>query len=125
MTAIYRIVVTGSRDWQDEQTVHTALAEAVCKIPAEREIVIVHGGCPTGADAIVHTWAHQYGASIDVFIADWAGQGKAAGPRRNVRMVAEGADLCLAFIRNGSRGASHTVALARRAGIPVRTWTAP
>lgn len=121
----YRILVTGSRTWDDESAVWLALAQAVCGVPADREIVIVHGGCPTGADAIAHAWGSKFGATIDIFIADWANQGKAAGPRRNARMVAEGADIALAFIRNGSRGASHTVALARRAGIPVQLQTAP
>jgi hypothetical protein len=58
VTDPYRILGTGSRDWQDQQAVRTALAEAICKIPADQEIVIVHGGCPTGADAITHAWAN-------------------------------------------------------------------
>jgi hypothetical protein len=118
-------LVTGSRDWDDEHAVQLALAEATCGLPADREIVIVHGGCPTGADAIAHAWGSKFGATIDVFIADWANHGKAAGPRRNARMVAAGADLALGFVKGGSRGASPTVALARRAGIPVRLWTEP
>lgn len=120
----YRVIVTGSRSWVDSDTIREALDEVYCRIPADQDFVLVHGGCPTGADAIAHAWAEPTSATIDIFIADWANHGRAAGPRRNARMVAEGADLCLAFIKNGSRGASHTVRLAERAGIPVRRWTA-
>jgi hypothetical protein len=47
-----------------------------------------------------------------------------AGLARNRLMVELGADICLAFVRNGSRGASHCAALAEEAGIPVRRYLA-
>jgi len=50
------------------------------------------------------------------------GPGRAAGFQHNAAMVAAGATVCLAFIRNGSRGASHTTALAEAAGIPTRRY---
>ncbi|MFD5675576.1 SLOG family protein [Streptomyces sp. NPDC127040] len=122
----YRILVTGSRDWDDTDAVCRALGEAVQEIPPHtRDIWLVVGDCPTGADRIAYQWARAARMTVDRFEADWAAHGRAAGPRRNAEMVTAGADLCLAFIRNGSRGASHTAALARRAGIPVRLWTEP
>lgn len=53
--------------------------------------------------------------------ADWKRFKKPAGFIRNAEMVKLGADLCLAFICNGSNGASHTWDLAKKAGIPIRT----
>ncbi|MFD9368803.1 SLOG family protein [Streptomyces sp. NPDC060020] len=121
----YRILVTGSRDWQDANKVRAVLAAALFQnVPA----VIVHGACPSGPDAVASWWIRQHraiGLTEERHPADWASHGKAAGPRRNAQMVAAGADVVLAFIRRGSRGASHTVALARRAGIPVQLWTEP
>jgi hypothetical protein len=126
VTAPFRILVTGSRDWQDSDVICQALDAAVQAVPPHtRDAWLVVGDCPTGADRMAYQWAVAAMLPIDAYLADWNTHGKAAGPRRNARMVAAGADLCLAFIRNGSRGASHTVSLARRAGIPVQLWTEP
>lgn len=120
----YRILVTGSRDWTDHDLVRDALTMAIYQnVPA----VIVHGACPTGADAIASWWVRRYrflGLAEERHPADWAAYGRGAGPRRNALMVRLGADICLAFIKGGSRGATHAADLAERAGIPVRRWTA-
>ncbi len=62
------------------------------------------------------------GATVEVHPADWERHGKAAGVIRNRVMVDKGADLCLAFIRNQSRGASHCAGLAEDSGIATRRF---
>lgn len=96
---------------------------------ASQQLIVVHGDCPRGADAHAALWAGVAGQFTDQVRgephpADWRQHGKAAGYRRNAAMVGLGADVCLAFIRGQSRGASHTAGLAEAAGIPVRRWTA-
>jgi len=120
----YRILVTGSRDWDDLDVVYAHLALAIYQnVPA----VIVHGACPTGPDAMAAWWTRRYrdlGLTEERHPANWSVNGKRAGFIRNAHMVNLGADICLAFIRNGSRGATHTADLAEKAGIPTRRWTA-
>jgi aspartate/tyrosine/aromatic aminotransferase len=124
MNTPYRVLVTGSRNWNDVETIWQAMSEVVREAGQGREIVIVHGACPRGADWHADRWAKLADAQIERHPADWARHGKAAGFRRNAEMVQLGADVVLAFIRDNSRGASHTAALAEAAGIPVRKWTA-
>lgn len=123
----YRVLVTGSRDWNDRPAIHEALM-AVAYIDAVGPFVVVHGMCPSGADAIASRWVGYFGERIQVteetHPANWRINGKRAGFIRNAHMVDLGADICLAFIRNGSRGASHTAALAEQAGIVTKRWTA-
>lgn len=123
-----RILVTGSRDWADRDTIRSALlTEINAALFAEdsKWPVLVHGGCPTGADAIAdEVWRDlmtRY-TSLDepeVHAADWRSEGRAAGPKRNARMVALGADVVLAFPIGKSPGTRGCMALARKAGIPV------
>ncbi|MGQ4343532.1 DUF2493 domain-containing protein [Streptomyces sp. SAS_275] len=146
----YRVLVTGSRDWDDDTAIGEALSEAIRPVWHDHNVVIVHGACPSGADQMAHEWAEVFGVDVERHPADWdhctdncpqghrkpkrrgdtahpgvcADYCPSAGPRRNRELIRLGAGVCLAFIRNGSRGASHTAALAEQAGIPVRRFTA-
>jgi len=128
----YRILVTGSRDWPKPAAVRDALWRISSDMAPTRRPAIIHGACPTGPDWVAAMWTRSFGKSLfnateEAHPADWRPGGvldKSAGFRRNAEMVQLGADLCLAFIKDGSRGASHTAALAEQAGIPVRRFTA-
>lgn len=140
-----RIIVTGSRDWKDRYTVYRALNAAVTDLngwlapdpygntmPDRGKIVVVHGGCPTGADRFADDWAVANILEPVVFRADWASHGPSAGPLRNKAMCAAGGALLLAFVGpctrrgcrepqpHGSHGAAGCVREALRVGIPVR-----
>jgi hypothetical protein len=126
----FRVLVTGSRDWDAPRTVHAAL-DAVAAEQAGRPVVVVHGGCRTGADAAAAVWARRadrngWHVTEEPHPADWNTHGRSAGPIRNRRMVEAGADLVLAFVGPGpSRGTRGTIALAVGAGLPVRRYEAP
>lgn len=150
MITPFRVLVTGSRDWTDQHAVWAALADAANTVPADRELVIVHGACPTGADNIAHRWAVSYGAIVDAHLPNWdacaptcptrpdhrrwrkhndihhpgalATYCPGAGPRRNRLMVSLGADVCLAFPDpvGPSYGTRGCMRLAEAAGLRVR-----
>jgi hypothetical protein len=136
----YRILVTGSRDWDDIDLLTCELKAAIGEaVSLGRPVVVVHGDCPTGADAMADRLARSAGLTPEAHPADWEGPCRAssckpghrrrrrdgadycpaAGLFRNAEMVAAGADACLAFIRNGSAGATGCADLAERAGIAV------
>lgn len=125
----FRLLVTGSRDWESYGAIDAAIGGVLDRlVEARRDLVVVHGACPTGADAMAATyceenawWVDNLGRmlAVEAHPADWS-QGKKAGPLRNQAMVDLGADLCLAFPLEGSRGTWDCVKRARAAGIEVR-----
>lgn len=111
-----RVIVCGGRAYTDQKTVAHALL--VVWLANDRpQMTIVQGGAQ-GADECARQVAAQQSFPCETFRAEWERDGKAAGPRRNQRMVKAGADLLVAF--PGGRGTADCVRRAERAGIPVR-----
>lgn len=128
-----RILVTGSRGWASPPCpdIWEVLRIAAQEFTAHKtRLVIVHGGCPSGADLATHHWAKHHPmfgfvpVVEEIHYAAWEAQGKGAGMWRNRRMVEAGADVCLAFVLDSSRGATHCAEYAAKAGIPVRYYRA-
>lgn len=97
-----RIIVTGWRDWPWPGVVATLLEEERMQCVGIFELS--HGGCPTGADQASQDWADLLNAQnrglavlVRRYEADFRRYGVSAGPRRNARMVNDGADKCLAL----------------------------
>lgn len=147
----FRVLVTGSRTWDVPSVVGQALADACLTAvqAGRRELIVVHGGCPSGADRYAARWAARAPGEFpgadgsrsrlrvlpEVHAAEWEKHGRqAAGFIRNAVMVALGADSCLAFVRqcaavkcagkpaHDSHGTADCAARARAAGIPVHRY---
>jgi hypothetical protein len=115
------VLITGSRKWPHKQFIWEQFRELRRRFPDidPHDIVVVSGACPTGADRMCEEAAEAHGMQVERHPADWQRYGKRAGFIRNEEMVNLGAQVCMAFIYNGSPGASHTAGLAEKAGI----WT--
>ena len=108
-----RVIVCGSRTWDDADVIR----ERLDRLPAD--VTIVQGGA-RGADRIAWMWAGEAGVAFETYPADWDGDGRAAGPIRNQKMLDSGADLVIAFRSEGeSRGTDHMCSIAARRGVPV------
>lgn len=118
----YRILITGSRHWSNGDVVRKEIAEWVATAESKGLVpVVVHGHCPTGADACANQIAFEMNLQMEVYPADWS-QGRKAGPLRNQHMVDLGADVCLAFPLPNSRGTVDCMRRAHDAGIPVYNY---
>lgn len=120
---MFRVIVFGSRDWEDpKDRFDKGSVSHVLSAFVGYSTIVVHGACPTGADALASRWVRD---SEEVFArkeephpADWTKHGKAAGPIRNQEMVDAGAHLALGFIRGtGSRGSEDMLRRLRKAGV--------
>ncbi len=115
----YRALVTASRDWDDPELMWFVLASVVgSHLP---DVVIIHGNYGRG-DMLADAWAVDLGLEPERHDPDWKKFGRVAGPKRNAEMVQAGADVCLAFIRNASRGATGCADLAEAAGIKTMRY---
>jgi hypothetical protein len=112
-----RVLITGSRDWSDLDAIASALVGYLIDDP---NAVLVSGACPSGADSMAEQLWEMWGGTVERHPANWK-LGKSAGILRNNEMVDLGADVCLAFRKNYSRGTTHCANAATMAGIPT-TW---
>lgn len=121
-----RVLVTASRSWVFPNMVAKELHRAYVKAKhAGQRLTVVHGHAPAGGDRHADLWAITASARPNSLVdpperhpAEWGKHGRSAGMVRNAEMVESGIDLCLAFIFQESKGASHCYNLAVRADIP-------
>lgn len=117
-----RVIVTGTREEFNPNMlfIQLSFAEQWAMYDAE-EFVVVHGGCPTGADKYASEWVKLYSraAKEEVHLANWNQYGKKAGPLRNQKMVDLGADLVMAYPKGESRGTRGCIKMADKAGLKV------
>jgi hypothetical protein len=116
-----RVLITGSRTWTNASKISMQLALITAGIPPAL-VVVMHGNA-AGADRLADYEARRQGMGVERFPADWKLYGKRAGFVRNAQMVSTKPNVCLAFIRNGSPGASMCADLAEKAGIPTHRFT--
>lgn len=127
MTEPVRVLITGSRDFTDRAAVAAALTRVAREHPGQ-QLVVVHGAA-RGADSIAAAVAADFPDRLIAEahpVTDWkradGSTDRGAGHRRNQRMVAAGASVCLAFLHGAAenRGTKSCMDKAAKAGIEVR-----
>lgn len=128
------VLITGSRDWHCHSVANSIVFRL--KVRYGDDLLIRHGAAD-GVDSAFEKAAQNAGIKTDPDPADWKDlnvpgvvirqrvggtlYSANAGPIRNSRMVAKGADFALAFSKNlaASKGTSDCVKKCFAAGIPV------
>lgn len=129
------VVVTGGREFDDWMRVWRVLDELALSL-------VIHGSCGrwvggatgegrfvlTGADSHADRWAQRREAPCLRYPARWGAEFKAAGPKRNARMLKAAQLMMQAGLVNdvlvvafpGGRGTADCVRQAKALGLPVR-----
>lgn len=116
------VLVTGSRTWTNEFLIHNVLTSFHWMFAGDLVPELVSGKCPKGADTMCERVAYDLGWIVRECPAQWDVEGRGAGFKRNERMAAyvaasDGPKICLAFIQDDSKGATHCAATAEEYGI--------
>lgn len=116
----FRVIVAGSRDFNDYEFLKERLDHLLTKKLEDFEIIIV-SGTAYGADKLGERYANEKGFGIDRYPADWNQYGKSAGYMRNTQM-AENAEACVVFRVNNSKGSTHMINIANEKNLLLRYY---
>ena len=126
-----RIIIAGSRDFNDYRLLHDKCHEIFDELSKEgllsgnmkkdipnMEIV---SGTARGADQLGEKFGKEYGIKIKRMAAEWDRYGRSAGYKRNEQMAlyAKEDDGVLIAYWNGSKGTKHMIDLANKHGLKV------
>ena len=119
-----RIIIAGSRDFNDYELLKREVLNIVKYDNRPKEYVKIVSGCARGADTLGERFAKEFGLEVNRFPADWDNLGKRAGYVRNAEMakfaVADGNyGLLIAFWDGKSKGTKHMIDLAEKNGLEV------
>lgn len=114
-----RVLVCGSRTWEDVKPIYTFLKGLRAEYP-KRRMLVAHGAAQ-GADTMGDAAAQALDIETCVYPAQWGKHGKRAGFLRNHQMIEEfKPHLVLACSEHPiTKGTQHTVNLAKKANIPL------
>ncbi len=108
-----KIIIAGGRDCpKSYDDFETDVVFALLDQPlyhSEGITEVIHGCCPTGADALAQEFIEQYDLTATHFPANWHLHGRKAGPIRNSKMANTRADLLIAFWDGESRGTADII----------------
>lgn len=110
------ILGTGARAWTDRRAIGRGLSEGIRRVAMPgmtlSDITLRHGAA-AGADELLAACAMAWGLMLDPIPATDFPDPLA----RNLYMIGQGADVCIAFARASRSGTGHCARAARRAGI--------
>jgi hypothetical protein len=118
---VERVLVCGSRDWDDADIIWNTLHGVQRTVDFMRVIE----GAARGADSLGARWAKTHNVPLESYPADWDRYGKGAGHIRNKQMLDEGKPTLVLAFKDGfdythSRGGTENmVALAKAKGVPT------
>ena len=113
---MFRLLVTGSRDWSDVEVIATELQFVAKKY---NNVVLVSGHA-IGADRIAEEIAVGLGWVVEIHEPDWKLHGQSAGFKRNTTMLETDVQAVLAFHKDNSKGTADTIRKAKERKIPTR-----
>ena len=125
----YRIMIAGSRDFNDYEFLKTTVVKAIAKrddVVKQCDSIVIVSGKARGADSLGEKFAEEFGLEVEEYKAEWNNldlqpckikynqYGKPynclAGFNRNLDMV-KAADLVIMFSINNSPGTAHDLKL--------------
>ena len=124
-----RVIITGGRDYPPfQRNREIAFLDALHEKHHFSEVIT---GGARGADRYADAWAESCKINRVIFPANWEGEGKAAGPKRNQRMIeylvekAPPAGLRQRPLKKavigfkGGRGTEHMIGLGVQYGVEI------
>ena len=120
MKTVLRIIIAGSRDFDDYDLLSLTLCDYI-KGNTGKDITIISGAAK-GADQLGEKYARDNNIPITRFPADWNKYGLGAGPIRNKAMAeyaAQEQGVLFAFWNNKSKGTKNMINFAKKYGLEV------